>query len=206
VPEERRVALVVEPSRRGGELPSWAAAWHEHGRAIKRRVGRAWLAPVGSPDAKVGGQTYGRAGQWAPRRGRPSNGALDEHSARVLAARVAEEAIVERTAALEAAARGQRTFRALARTWQSHMRSTGRHKPSTARDVESILSEPGSNRHGGRPTGGRIKRHLGEMDARAIRPADVERVLASYDKAGASPRTVTKAREVICAIYAYGGD
>jgi integrase len=203
----RRIALVVEPSRQAGELPSWAAAWHEHGRPVKRRVGRAWLAPAGSRDAKPDGKVYGRAGLWVAHRGRPTNGALDEQAARVLAAQVAEQAIAERAAALEAAQRGQRTFRGLARQWQEHMRRSGRHKPSTARDIASILAEPNAARRpGARPTVGRVMAALGDIDADTVSPADVERVLASYEQAGASPRTVNKAREVIRAIYAYGVD
>jgi integrase len=203
----RRIALVVEPSRQAGELPSWAAAWHEHGRPVKRRVGRAWLAPAGSRDAKPDGKFYGRAGLWVSRRGRPTNGALDEQAARVLAAQVAEQTIAERAAALEAAQRGQRTFSVLARQWQEHMQRTGRHKPSTARDIASILAEPNTtSRRGARPTLGRVMQTLGDLDAGAVSPADVERVLANYEQAGASPRTVNKAREVIRAIYAYGLD
>lgn len=141
------------------------------------------------------------------RRGRPINGALDEQAARVLAAQVAERAIAARAAALAAAQRGQRTFRVLARQWQEHMQRTGRHKPSTARDIASILAEPNtSRRRGARPLLGRVMAALGDLDADAVSAADVERVLASYEQAGTSPRTVNKAREVIRAIYAYGLD
>jgi integrase len=204
---ERRIALVVEPSRRAGELPAWAAAWHEHGRPVKRRVGRAWLARAGSPEAKPDGKVYGRAGVWVARRGRPTAGALDEQAARVLAAQVAEQAIAERAAALEESQRGQRTFRVLARRWQAHMRRTGGHKPSTARDIASVLAEPATAyRRGTRLTVGRLMARLGDLDATAVGPADVERVLESYEQTGASPRTVNKAREVIRAMYAYGID
>ena len=48
--------------------------------------------------------------------------------------------------------------------------------------------------------------HLGDLRADAVTAADVERVLNDYDKAGASPRTVNKARETIRAIYSYGAD
>jgi integrase len=203
----RRIALVVEPSRQASELPSWAAAWHEHGRPVKRRVGRAWLAPAGSRDARPDGKVYGRAGLWVARRGRPTDGALDEQAARVRAASVAEQTIAERAAALEEAQRGQRTFRVLARQWQEHMRRTGRHKPSTARDIASILADPNApRRRGARPMVGRVMAVLGDLDADAVSPADVERVFASYEQAGTSARTVNKAREVIRAIYGYGLD
>jgi integrase len=203
----RRIALVVEPSRRVGELPAWAAAWHEHDRPVKRRVGPAWLAPAGSPDAKPGGKAYGRASAWVQRRGRPAAGALDEHAARVLAAQVADRAAAEHAAALQIRERGKRTFRMLARAWQSHMQRTGSHKPSTARDIASVLAEPDvPHRRGARLTAGRVMLALGDLEADAVTPRDVERVLESYEQSGAAPRTVNKAREVIRAIYGYGID
>jgi integrase len=202
---QRRISLVVEASRRTGELPAWAAAWHEHGQPVKRRIGTAWLAPSGSPSAKANGKVYGRAGLWVQRRGRPTADALDEHAARVRAAEVASQVMAEREAALAATQHERRTFRVLARQWQAHMRRTGGHKPSTERDIASVLAEPfAAHRRGTRRTFGRVMAHLGDLDAVAVTRVDVERVLASYEQAGASPRTVNKAREVIRAIYGYG--
>jgi integrase len=204
---ERRVALVVESSRKLGELPSWAAAWHENGRPVKRRVGRAWLAPTGSRDAKSDGKTYGKTGAWTQRRGRPRDGALDEVAARVRAAEVAKQAASEQRAAHQAADRTERTFRALARQWQKHMLRTGAHKPSTARDIASVLAEPGvAHRRGAGVTAGRVMQHLGDLRAEEVTVAHVERVFDAYDDAGASPRTVNKAREIVRAIYNYGAD
>jgi hypothetical protein len=77
---DRRIALVVEPSRRDDQLPAWAAAWHENGRAVKRRIAPAWLAPTGSRDAKPAGKTYGKSGAWTQRRGRPRGSAIDQRS------------------------------------------------------------------------------------------------------------------------------
>ena len=204
---DRRIALVVEPSRRPDELPAWAAAWHEDGRPVKRRVGAAWLAPSGSRDAKPGGRTYGRDQRWTQRRGRPREGTLDEAAARVRAAEIATRAISERRAALEATRRTEHTFRALARQWQRHMQRTGAHKPSTARDVACVLAEPAvAYRRGAGVTAGRVMEHLGDRRADLVTVADVERVFDAYDEADASSRTINKVREIIRAIYNYGAD
>jgi integrase len=208
MPAPTRVALVVEPSRKPGELPFWAAAWHsETGGSIKRRIGRAWLAPTGSRDAKPGGKTYGKATAWTQRRGRPPEGALDESAARVAAAAIVSHAAVEQAEALVEQERTGRTFRVLARQWQTHMVRTGAHKPSTARDVKSILTEPNEKHaRGGGRTAGRVMAALGDLRADAVTVADIEALYDTYDEAGASARTINKARETLRAIYNYGAD
>ena len=207
MPRKRSVALVVEASRQPDGLPYWAASWREHGRPAKRRLGRAWLAPTGSPDGKPAGKTYGKAGAWTQRRGRPRDGALDETAALVLAAATVETAVAEHSAARDAQRRAAGSFRTLAREWQEHMRRINAHKPSTARDIASVLAEPGvAHRRGAGATAGRVMAALGDLDVGDVTVADVERVLDAYDDAGASPRTVNKAREVIRAIFNYGAD
>jgi integrase len=87
------------------------------------------------------------------------------------------------------------------------MRRTGGHKPSTARDIASVLAEPlTAYRRGTRMTVGRVMAHLGDLDAATVTPRDVETVLKSYEDVGASPRTVNKAREVNRAIFSYAND
>ncbi|HLH67099.1 MAG TPA: site-specific integrase [Solirubrobacteraceae bacterium] len=209
-PEPRQlpaISVVVEPPKTVGGLPFWVAYWREAGRQTKKRVGAAWLAPSGSVDARPGGKTYGRNAQWTQRRGRPPADTFDETAARAAAtafvgARLAmgEE---ERRKAAQAAA----SFRTLAREWQAHMVRTGGHKPSTQRDVESTLAEPGIPfARGTGITHGRVMRVIGDLPADRVRPADIEKIFDLYDEAGASARSVNKCCEVLRAVFNYGCD
>lgn len=205
MPETPKIAVLVEVWSRTPDRPYWAASWRDEGRSVKRRVGRAWLVPAGHPEAKVGGRRVGKAGAWTERRGRVRDGYLDERQAHVAAAALAVEVQARRER--ERRQQDPRSFRVLAREWQQWARRTGRHKPSWARGVESVLAEPGvPYRRGSGVTVGRVMVVLGDLRADEVSAADVERVLAMYGESGASARTVNKVRAVVRAIFNYGCD
>ena len=201
------LVLIVEAAKADGELPYWAARWREGELHPKLRLGKAWIAPTGSPDAKRGGKTYGQRGQWTQRRGRVPDGVLDENAAVVLAAEE-QRRWADRVAA-EAAdrLRATKSFRSLAREWQAHMIKTGKHKESTAYDVACTLVEPGVAYK--RRTGesrGPVMRILGDIPAHHVTQADVEEVFDEYEEIGRSDRTINKVREQLRAIFNYGCD
>jgi integrase len=78
-------------------------------------------------------------------------------------------------------------------------------KPSTLRDHQSLLAEPGSPRTRG--TGvytGRIMAHLGDLPAKEITVGQIDSLLTSIAGTGASARTVNKTRQLVCAAFNYG--
>jgi integrase len=207
MPSTPRIALVVETWSRTPDRPYWAASWRDEGRPVKRRVGAAWLVPVGHPEAKAGARCYGKAGAWTERRGRVPGNYLDERQAHAAAAALAAEVQARRERERRQSGHDRRSFRVLAREWQQWAARTGRHKPSWARGVESILAEPGvPYRRGTGATAGRVMAVLGDLRADKVTAADVEQVLAMYSESGASPRTVNKIRAVVGAIFNFGCD
>jgi hypothetical protein len=83
---------------------------------------------------------------WKSRPGRPADGYLTEFQARrrvpdFVRAMEAELA-AERERAKEPPPSGE-PFRALAHAWLQHVAEVGNAKPSTIRDYESMLAEPG---------------------------------------------------------------
>jgi integrase len=205
------VALVVEPAKKAGELPYWAASWRVDGRPVKRRLGVAWLVPAGSADAKPNARTYGVRGGWVQRRGRAPDGVLDEADARKLADEIPARLAHELEEAAEQQRRKSMTFRALGREWQGYCIKTGRHKPGTQRDVASTLAEPGeSHKRGGGRTRGAVTRILGDIPAHLVTPDDIEDVFEDYaefggrDGTGAANRTINKIREQLRGIFNYG--
>jgi integrase len=206
-PTKTAISLAVEPAKKTGALPYWAATWRTGGELVKRRLGPAWLAAVGSVEAKPGGRSFGRHGQWAQRKGRVPDGALDESAAR----RMAEDLEAGWAQQLESDKRERdrlsKTFRALAHEWQAHMLKIGKHKPSTAYDVACTLVEPGVGFK--RRTGeshGLVMRLLGDSPAHQITPGDIEEVFDEYDELERSGRTINKVREQLRAIFNYGAD
>lgn len=201
------LVLLVEAAKSDGGLPYWAARWHEGDQYPKLRLGKAWLAPTGSRAGKPGGKTYGQRGQWTQRSGRVPDGVLDEAAALVLAATAREERAGRIADEREARRREAMTFRALAREWQAFKLKNGKHKPSTARDVQSTLAERGiSYKRGSGETQGLVMRTLGDLPAHEITHADVEGLLDEYEELGRSNRTINKIREQLRGIFNYGRD
>lgn len=205
--EKVAVALVVEPAKKPGELPYWAASWRADGRPVKRRLGPAWLAPKGSAEAKDKGREFGRGTVWVTRKGRVPAHVLDEAEAR----RQAEDlqASWAQSVAEEERDRVRRaqTFRMLAREWQAHMIKTGAHRAATAYDIECTLREPGTaHKRGGGESRGLVMRRLGDVPAHEITYADIEELLDEYEELGRAGRTINKIRENLRAIFNYGMD
>ena len=202
-----KVVLVVEQAKTVGALPYWAARWRRGAQQPKRRLGRAWLAPTGSSEAKPNGKTYGQRGQWTQHRGRVPGDVLDEGAAMVLAALGQREWVEEKAFDAAERVRATQSFRRLAREWQAHMVKTGAHRPSTANDTAYTLAEPGVayKRRGGESRG-TIMRVLGDIPAHRVTPADIEKVFDEYEDAGRSGRTINKARELLRTIFNYGCD
>ena len=186
--------LVTRGDEAGTGTAFFEAKWRASldGRQMKRRLGRAWLERDGN-------------GGWRPQRGRVRDGYLDERRAYACMAEVIAGC------ESEDASRGERDlerrrakvrFRALAHAWLVHVEKVKRIKPSTLRDYRFMLAEPGAaHRRGGGTVRGLIMDELGDLPASKVTAADVERLLARVEAGGASPRTVNKHRQVLCAIF-----
>lgn len=175
----------------------YAAKWRasKDQRQIKRRLGPAWLVTDGT-------------GGWKPRRGRLQDGFLDERRAHAEMARVIDE--LEHADLHEAdreadAERAKQTFRALANAWLHHQEHVKRVKPSTLRDLHSVLAEPGlTKRRGQTVTKGRVLGRFGDMPAESITVEDVDAFLDDIATEDIAVRTVNRYREVLRAIFNFG--
>ncbi|HUA06395.1 MAG TPA: tyrosine-type recombinase/integrase, partial [Solirubrobacteraceae bacterium] len=175
--------------------PYWYAKWSRAGRPVIRALGRAWVEPD-----DVGG--------WRQRRGRPVGGALTEAQAAARMLELVRDHDAKMTQ-LEADAKERRrrgvTFRELADEWMEYLEHEKGAKPSTLRDYRWLLAEPGQeHRRGSGRSPGLLMSAFGERAVNAITTRDVAEYLRGLDRAGATPRTVNKHRQVISAIYGYG--
>jgi integrase len=115
----------------------------------------------------------------------------------------AEQTLIERDAD-ERRRRGV-TFRELALEYLRWLEDVKGAKPSTLRDHRCLLAEPGqAYRRGSGVTRGPIMAALGDRPAREITTREVEDLLRSIASTGVAPRTVNKARQLICATFNYG--
>lgn len=185
-------ALIVRTSPTGA--PFYEAKWRHQGRQRLRRIGPAWLVADG-------------AGGWKPRRGRVPDGHFDEKRATVqMAALIGQDAAdCERLEAQERAARERPvSFREVAASWMAWLREVKGAKPSTLRDYESMLAEPGTpHRRGKGCCEGRLLKAFGDRPARDITTSDVSSFLRGLDRGGLSARNVNKHRQVLSAIFGY---
>jgi integrase len=161
---------------------------------VIRALGRAWVEPDGS-------------GGWRRRRGRVLGGALTETQAAVRMLELVRDHDAEQTR-LEVDAEERRrrgvTFRELAAEWMEYLEHEKGAKPSTLRDYRWLLAEPDqAHRRGSGRSPGLLMSAFGDLPAKAITTRDVAEYLRRLDKAGATPRTVNKHRQVISAIYGY---
>jgi integrase len=175
--------------------PHWYGKWSRDGTPVIRALGRAWVEPDGE-------------GGWRRKRGRAPQGTLTEAQAAETMLRLVREHHDEQ-ALLEGGAEERRrrgvTFRALARDYLRWLEEVKGAKPSTLRDHRSVLAEPGqAYRRGNGSAKGSIMAALGDRPAREITTREVEDLLRSIAGTGVAPRTVNKARAVICAIFNYG--
>ncbi len=175
----------------------WEVSWRhkaadETTRQVKRRVGRAWLDPDGE-------------GGWVKRRGRAPETHLDRRRASVAADELVRQ--VDEYLLREAAGDlpEEVTFRELAHAYLEWLRDVRGAKPSTVRVYEYVLAEPGTpHKRGDGESLGDIMRHLGDKQAADVTTRDVERLLTSVSRRGASARTVNFHRQLVRTIYGYG--
>ena len=95
-------------------------------------------------------------------------------------------------------------MRALAQEWLLWLQQVRGAKPSTIRDYQTLLREPGAPYKRGKGTSrGRIMEAFGDMPAAAVTTKDVSRFLRSLDADGLTPRNVNKHRQVLQAMFTY---
>ncbi|WP_210494891.1 tyrosine-type recombinase/integrase [Patulibacter sp. SYSU D01012] len=196
-------SLIVRVGPNGS--PFYEAKWRERqpsgdSRQVKRRLGPAWVEPDGN-------------GGWKKRRGRTPDGSLDPRTAHVAAAAMVEAVTAESTHKLEQAAQDDvLTVRTLARDFLDWQRNVKRAKPSTIRDLETMLREPGNAHVRGSGTStGRIMRAFGDRPAADVTAREVSEWLRELDnetdkddRPALTPRTVNKYRSVLHSVFAYG--
>src|ERR1019366_3454055 len=190
--------LVVSTTRSGEFV--YEAGWR-HRRAdgplqtMKRRRGPAGLERKGE-------------GSLQRRRGRPKPGFLDEHAAVVekdRLVRAAERELAARAAQVEREANAPVTFRAVAHVYLEWLDRVQGAKPATLRDHRYLLAEPGApHRRGAGSHPGMIMAALGDRPAADVTTREINALLDTVAAGAASPRTVNKHRQLICAIYGYG--
>ncbi|MGA9857927.1 MAG: site-specific integrase [Solirubrobacteraceae bacterium] len=94
------------------------------------------------------------------------------------------------------------TFREVATTYLQWLERVKGAKPSTLRDHRSVLGEPAvPHRRGTGVSSGRIMAALGDRPAREITTREIEELLAAIAATGVAPRTVNKARAVMCSAF-----
>ena len=94
--------------------------------------------------------------------------------------------------------------RDLARGWLAWQRDVKQIKPSTLRDYEALLREPGTPfKRGQRASAGRILAALGDEPIASVRTRDVSTFLRSLEAEGPTPRNVNKHRQVLAAMFQY---
>src|SRR5947209_10621502 len=175
--------------------PFWYGKWSRNGQPAIRALGRAWVESDGN-------------GGWRRKRGGSADGALTEAQAaeRMLALvreHDAEQALLEQDA--EERRRRGVTFRELAGDYLAWLEDIKGAKPSTLRDYRSQLAGPGqAHRRGNGASRGLIMAALGDRPAREVTTREVEDLLRAIARTGVAPRTVNKARQLICAIFNYG--
>jgi len=159
---------------------------------VKRRLGPAWLDA--NPD-----------GSWRPRRGRVPDGYLDERRAHVAAAgKVAEYLADAQQREQERRNRGV-TFREVAEDYIRWLRDVKRAKPSTLRNRESLLGEPGTEYRRGEGTiNAYIMDAFGDRTASTITTREINALLTKISESGASASTVNKYRTLMVSVFNHG--
>lgn len=173
--------------------PFFEAKWRDaDGNQLKRRLGRAWLE-------------QGNERGWVKRGGRTPPGWLDERSAHVAATEKVAAVEGEREAAAEAARRaGVPTVRRVAHEWLAWKRDVKGGAPSTLRENEILLREPGTAyKRGSGESKGRIMGRFGDRPIDAVTTREVSTFLRELDRAGMFARNVNEHRAVLHSIFVY---
>jgi integrase len=169
--------------------------WSRHGQPVIRALGRAWVEPDGD-------------GGWKRKRGRAPKGVLTEAEAATRMLQLMREHDAEQTV-LEGDEEERRrrgvSFRDLSAEYLRWLEDIKAAKPSTLRDHRCLLAERGQAYRRGRGSSpGLIMAALGDRPAREVTTREVDDLLRSIAGTGVTPRTVNKARQLICAIFNYG--
>jgi integrase len=192
-------SLFIRPKIGAGGRVYWDAQWRyrtddELWRQKTRRLGLAWQEPDG-------------AGGWRKRKGRCPEGSLDERGANVAAVAAMEahaHELVEAARAERVQAERTLTVRELAADWMSWLAEVCGAKPSTVRDYEALLREPGlKHRRGTGESPGRIMKAFGDRPVDDVSTRDVSQFLRGLDADGFTPRNVNKYRQVLQAMFTY---
>jgi integrase len=97
------------------------------------------------------------------------------------------------------------TFRELAHEYLRWIADVKDAKPSTLRDYQWLLAEPGTPfQRGERASKGLVMAALGDRPAAELTTRDIEDLLRAVAANGVAPRTVNKTRAVVSAIFNYG--
>jgi hypothetical protein len=97
------------------------------------------------------------------------------------------------------------TFRAVAEEYLRWLEDVRDAKPSSLRDRQSVLAEPGTPyRRGQRRLSGQVMLALSDRQASEITTRDLNKLLERVSASGASPSTVNKYRSVLVSIFNYG--
>ena len=193
-------SLILRPRQGSGEKVYWDAQWRyrtaadESWRFKKQRLGLAWLEPDGAEG-------------WRKRKGRCREGWLDRRSADIAADRAMKE-YAQILVSGEERARQERersvTVREIASEWLKWLEQVRGSRPSTLRDYETLLREPGQPyKRGKSVSAGRIMATFGDKAAAKVTTKAVTKFLRSLDDAGFTPRNVNKYRQVLQGIFAY---
>ena len=173
----------------------WYGKWSRQGQPVIRALGRAWAEPDGH-------------GGWRRKRGRAPEGLLTEAEAAARMLTLIHEHDAERTLLERDADERRRrgvTFRELVSDYLSWLEDVKGAKPSTLRDHRCLLAEPGrAHRRGTGVSRGLVMAALGDRPARETTTREIEDVLRSIAATGVAPRTVNKARQLVCAVFNYG--
>ncbi len=180
--------------REGAGQPFYEAKFRYEGRQVKRRIGPAWLERDGSA--------------WKPRRGRPPEGHFDERRGHVAAAEIVAEYVqgADQRERLEQERQAEVvTFREVAHDYLRWLREVRGAKPSSLRDRESVLAEPGTPyRRGVRTLNGYVMAAIGDRPASEVTTREIDKLLRTVAAGGASASTVNKYRGLIVAIFNHG--
>jgi hypothetical protein len=180
--------------RESAGQPFYEAKFRHEGRQVKRRIGPAWLERDG--------------GGWKPRRGRLPEGFFDERRGYVAAAQIVSGYVhgAEERERLEQERQAEVvTFREVAHDYLRWLREIRGAKPSSLRDRESVLAEPGTPyRRGVRKLNGYVMAAIGNRPASEITTREIDRLLGNVAAGGASASTVNKYRGLIVAIFNHG--
>jgi integrase len=171
----------------------WEATWRHASRAMKRRLGVAWVRPRSLPADIKGWQ-----GRYEKRPGNPTGGELTPQQAML-----AMRDLIASHASTAPVRGAPRTFRQAAQAWldDPHARAHA-WSPSTEADYRRMLAEPGgSPRPRGTTPEGRILATFGDQRVDKITAEDVRKFLRGLDDS-LTARTVNKYKVVLGLVFA----